>query len=69
MRCLAGIAAVILGSSHPLVAALRDGESDPMRFTEAYQILEQQVPALTRRHILATYAAVTWPPKPKEPKQ
>jgi hypothetical protein len=65
LRCLAGIAAVMLGSAHPLTRKLRLAEDDAMSFVRAQELLNM-LPALTRRRLLSIFSAVTWPPKPKE---
>jgi hypothetical protein len=60
LRCLAGIAACQLGSGHPIIAALRAAESNTMAYVDALDAMER-MPALWRRRLLATHAAVTWP--------
>jgi hypothetical protein len=60
LRSLAALAAVYLGSNHPLVAELRAGEADAMAFVRAQSLIEA-LPSRTRRMLLGTFTAVTWP--------
>jgi hypothetical protein len=60
LRTLAGIAACHIGSSEKLIKALRAAETDEARMDEALRLFEA-LPALVRRRILSTHAAVTWP--------
>jgi hypothetical protein len=59
-RSLASLAALLLGSGHHLVVALRRAETDPGAWATARTLLEA-VPALTQRRLLSTYAAVHSP--------
>jgi hypothetical protein len=70
LRCLAGLAAGFVGSGNPLVAALRAAERDGETAARALELLDR-VPSLTRRRLLATFGAVTWPRhcRPRSPKQ
>jgi hypothetical protein len=63
LRCLQAIIACQLGSAHPLIGILRTGEVDPMQFVAALDAVER-LPALHRRRVLTTHAAVTWPRLP-----
>jgi hypothetical protein len=60
LRSLQALSAVFLGSSAPVVAALRDAEADPTKAADALQALDA-IPALTRRRLLTTFGAVTYP--------
>lgn len=62
LRTLAAIAHLQLGANHPLVAQLRAAETDPICLTRAREIIEA-LPALTRRHLLAAFSILTWPPR------
>jgi hypothetical protein len=68
LRTLAGIVACHVGSREPVVRELRAAEADEARMGEALRLFEA-LPALVRRRILATHAAVTWPkgPSPAKP--
>jgi hypothetical protein len=60
-RSLAGISASFLGSSHPLIAALRAAESgDAAAGERAIRDLDD-IPALTKRRLLSVFSAVTFP--------
>ena len=59
-RALAMGAAVFLGSSHPLVAALRRAENDDAAAAEALELLDR-TPTLARRKMLSVFSAVCWP--------
>jgi hypothetical protein len=61
-RCLAGLAAVFLGSGHPLIVELRAAERDSDAVARALELLDR-VPSLTRRRMLSVFGAVTWPAK------
>jgi hypothetical protein len=63
LRTLAGITACHVGSREPVVRELRAAESDEARMGEALRLFED-LPALVKRRILATHAAVTWPKGP-----
>jgi hypothetical protein len=52
--------ATAFGPNHPLRRTLRTGESDPIAFVRAQRLVER-LPALYRRRLLATHAAVTCP--------
>jgi hypothetical protein len=60
LRCLAGLAAFLVGSAHPLVAALRAAERETDAAWRALAMLDG-LPSLTRRRLFATFGAVTWP--------
>jgi len=65
LRCLAGLVATHYGSAHPLIATLRDAEvnGDALQYAAAQL---DSFPALTRRRLLSTFGAVTWPrPSPR----
>ena len=64
LRSLATIAHLQLGQRHPLVAQLRAAETDSIAFIQAKETIEA-LPALTRRHLLAAFCGITWPPKPR----
>jgi hypothetical protein len=64
LRCLSAIAYMVCGPHHDLWKLLRQAESDELAFGEAYAAMER-LPALTRRRILGTYNAVTWPRQPR----
>jgi len=59
-RSLATSAAAFLGSGHPLVAALRQAETDDAAADKALALLDA-TPTLTRRKMLSVFGAVTWP--------
>jgi hypothetical protein len=61
LRALAALAAVFLGSAHPLVEMLRAAERDDDAAAQALALLDR-VPSLTGRRMLATFCRVTWPP-------
>jgi hypothetical protein len=61
-RTLAVLAAAFNGSSHPLVAELRNAERDPAAAERALEIFNA-LPALTLRRILLTWGGTMWPPK------
>jgi len=63
MRCLSAIAYVYLGPAHPLWRTLRAGETDPMAYVQAQDLVEA-LPALVRRKLLSTFMRVTWPRAP-----
>jgi hypothetical protein len=66
LRCLGGLAAVYAGSGSPLVAALRAAESgDEAKSADALAALTR-VPTRTRRELLSTFGAVTWPRSPRQ---
>ena len=60
LRTFAGIAACHIGSRETLIQELRAAESDDHHLAEARRLFEA-LPALVRRRILSTHAAVTWP--------
>lgn len=60
LRCLQGLAAVYLGSTSPLIAALRRAETDSAALPQAAELLDY-APSLTRRKMLSVFGAVTWP--------
>jgi hypothetical protein len=59
-RSLAALAAAFTGSGSALVLALREAERDDNAAARALEILND-LPSLTRRRILSTFGAVTWP--------
>ncbi len=59
---LQGVAACLLGSQHPLISALRAAEGDGEAL-DAARVMFDQLPALPKRRIMATFYAVTWPTK------
>jgi 4-diphosphocytidyl-2C-methyl-D-erythritol kinase len=59
-RSLAALAAAFTGSGSPVVTAMRNAEADDAAAAHALDVLNS-LPALTRRRILATFGAVTWP--------
>lgn len=60
LRCLQAIIACHHGSAHPLIPLLRRAERDAMAYAAALDEFER-LPALHRRRVLATHAAITWP--------
>jgi hypothetical protein len=62
LRCMAGLARIYLGPRHELPGLLREAESDDAAFQRAGQFMEA-LPSRTRRMMLGTFAAVTWPTK------
>lgn len=60
LRCLGTIAFML--RQQELSALLRKAETDAMSFVEAEQAIEK-MPALTRRKLIATFSAITWPRK------
>jgi hypothetical protein len=64
LRSLQALVAVFLGSTSPLIAALRKAEDDAGALTAASDVLDK-VPSVKRRHIMATFAAITWPKRRK----
>ena len=60
LRCIGGLAAVFLGSDHRLVAVLRRAETDSSALAQALVVVDG-LPSLTRRRLLTTFGAVTWP--------
>jgi hypothetical protein len=65
LRCIAGLAALFVGSAHPLVAALQAAERDPEAAAQAFAMLDA-LPTLTRRRVLSAFGAVTWPAARRE---
>jgi hypothetical protein len=63
---MAGIARMLLGPHHELPGLLRLAETDDATFVRAGQLVEG-LPSLTRRKLLGTLAAVTWPAPPRRP--
>jgi hypothetical protein len=59
-RSLASLAALMTGSGNPLVQALRQAEHDTAAAALALDLINA-LPALTRRRLLSTFGAVTWP--------
>jgi hypothetical protein len=59
-RSLAALAAAFTGSGSALVVAMRAAELDDAAAARALEVLNG-LPALTRRRILSTFGAVTWP--------
>lgn len=60
LRSMATAAFMLLGKDDPLWRTLRAGETDVQAYLAAYDMVEA-LPALTRRKLLSTFAAVTWP--------
>jgi hypothetical protein len=60
-RSLAALAAVSVGSGHPLVAELRAAETDRNAAERALALLDA-LPSLTRRRLIATFGAITFRP-------
>jgi hypothetical protein len=56
---LCGIAAMLLRSSHPLVALLRQAERDEAALAQAIDIIDA-LPTLTRRRLIASFGATQW---------
>jgi hypothetical protein len=59
---LCGIAAMLLRSSHPLVALLRRAERDEAALAQALDMVGA-LPSLTRRRLIASFAATQWLPQ------
>src|SRR5260370_39116737 len=59
-RSLAALAALLIGSGHPLIAELRAAEIDRNAAERALALLEA-LPSLTRRRLISTFAAITFP--------
>jgi hypothetical protein len=59
LRTLAAIVHMRLGPHHPLVAALRAAEHDPMAFVRSQDLIDD-LPSLTRRQLIATFSAITF---------
>jgi hypothetical protein len=64
LRSLAALGAVFVGSSHPLVTALRRAEQDDDALAEACALLEA-LPSLPKRHLLVTFLVVNDAGKPR----
>jgi hypothetical protein len=62
LRSLTAIAHLQLGQDHPLVPQLRAAEIDKVAFTLARETIEE-LPALTRRHLLSAFSAINFPPR------
>lgn len=60
LRSLASLCALMCGAHHPLVGALRRAEIDGEEAARALTLLDG-LPALTKRRLLSTFGAVTWP--------
>jgi hypothetical protein len=60
LRGMSTAAFMLLGPDHELWRKLRAGETDPVAFARAHEMVEA-LPSLRRRQLLATHAAVTWP--------
>jgi hypothetical protein len=56
---LCGIAAMLLRSTHPLVALLRQSARDDTALARALEMVDA-LPSLTRRRLISTFAAVQW---------
>ena len=67
MRGMSVIAYMLLGPYHPLWSMLRAGETDPTAYVEAQSMVER-LPSLTRRRLLATHMAITWPRPKRTPR-
>jgi hypothetical protein len=57
LRSLAALAAVFVGSTNPLVTALRRAERDDDALARAYTLIEA-LPSIPKRRLLSTYLAV-----------
>jgi hypothetical protein len=66
LRCMAGLARVYLGPNHVLPGLLRLAETDDVAFVRA-GLLVETLPSRTRRMMLGTFSAVTWPRQPRRP--
>jgi hypothetical protein len=64
LRCLGGLAAIVLGGGHEVVSALRRAEADHEAAAHALKLLDQ-LPSRSRRMMLSTFGAVTWPRQPR----
>jgi hypothetical protein len=62
LRSLAALAAVSVGSGHPLVTELRAAETDSDAAKRALALLDA-LPSLTRRRLIATFGAITFRPR------
>ena len=63
-RALRALALVFCGPGHPLVHALLAAERDGAAAAAAHQELDK-LPALQRRRVLANYAALVTPGRPR----
>ena len=63
-RAFRAIAAIMCGPAHPLVVKLLLAEADSDAATAARQELDK-LPALQRRRVLASYAALATPGRPR----
>lgn len=61
-RSLTALVAAFCGSGSPVVAAMRAAERDEAARADALVALNS-LPALTRRRLLSTFGAATWPQK------
>jgi len=66
-RSLAALAAAYFGSGHRLVSELRHAEIDADAAARALALLDK-TPTLTRRRLIATFGAVTWPKREAPPR-
>jgi hypothetical protein len=64
LRSMGAVAYMMLGPHHPLPAELRAAEVDAVALERAQELVEA-LPALMRRKLLATHAAITWPRPPR----
>jgi hypothetical protein len=62
LRSLAVLVAVFTGSENPLVPLLRQAEHDDAAALRSLELLDR-MPSLTKRRLLSTFGAVTWPPQ------
>ena len=60
LRSIAALLAIYCGSSSPAVAALREAETDTTASAAALAAVNA-LPTLTRRRMLSTFGAITWP--------
>jgi len=60
LRSIAALVAICCGSSSPAVAALREAETDTTASAAALAAVNA-LPTLTRRRMLSTFGAITWP--------
>jgi hypothetical protein len=66
LRCMAGLVAVLAGSGHAAVAALRKAELDGEALARARRIFET-LPTLARRRALSVFGAVCYRPATDTP--
>jgi hypothetical protein len=64
LRALCAISHLQLGPNHPLTPALRAAENGQEELELAYGLVEA-LPALTRRRLLSSFAAINYVPRKK----